>query len=331
METLDLRLAEATRACDDHVDVVIPVYNGSAYIGESISSVLSQTLSPRRVIVVDDGSTDETAAVVSALAASQPTIVLHRLAQNSGESAARNAGIRLSDSRFIAFLDADDVWAPEKLALQMAIFKSKGSSVGFVNSSYYLMNERGELLVDAEVIAPSLRGKVLADLLRRGNILSGSASSVLVRREVLDRAGLFDERLYYGGDWDMWLRLAAISEVDYVPEALVGIRVHRQSAQSQSIRRDVLGLFNQTLLIYDRWHDLLINDVAFLSRLRKEGCYALLVHARSLGQVEAFYRSLKTSNQKLAQALFSSRLQLWTGLLWQAAKGCLRYFRNGKR
>src|SRR5579863_6173909 len=105
----------AMPSANDDIDVVIPTYNGATHIRDCVSSVLAQTLKPRRVIIVDDGSTDNTVELVDSLRGCHPSIMLHRMGRNSGVSAARNAGIELSKAPFIAFIDADDIWAPNKL------------------------------------------------------------------------------------------------------------------------------------------------------------------------------------------------------------------------
>ncbi|MCB0189909.1 MAG: glycosyltransferase family 2 protein, partial [Caldilineaceae bacterium] len=102
------------------LSVIIPVYNGAQYLAESINSVLQQTKTPDSILVVDDGSTDDTAAVVAAFGSA-----VHYLHQpNAGAAAARNRGVAASTGEFLAFLDADDLWLPEKLALQMAVMAS---------------------------------------------------------------------------------------------------------------------------------------------------------------------------------------------------------------
>jgi glycosyltransferase involved in cell wall biosynthesis len=299
----------------DEIDVIVPVYNGALYICDCVSSVLSQTLKPRRIIVVDDGSTDGTVDVVSSLHKSDPSVLLHRMGGNFGVSAARNAGISLSDAPFIAFVDADDIWMPDKLALQMQVFKTARQPVGFVHSSYFLIDEGGTPLAHERGSPPLLSGNILSRLLREGNVLSGSASSVLIKRDVLDAAGLFDEQLYYAEDLDLWLRLAAISAVGHTPEAVVGIRVHGGAAPYKG--RDAIALFLQTITAYSRWEVRIRAESGLLQKLRKDGFSALL---RRPQDAVSFYQTLKSSRQDLARNLYGGKFDFWSGLLLTATQ-----------
>jgi len=125
--------------------------------------------------------------------------------------------------------------AIDKLARQRDLFASRGASIGLVYCGYSLIDERGRPS-DRTVIAPRLRGDVLAELLVAGNLISGSRSAVVVRRSLLERAGGFDESLSFVEDWDLWLRLAELCEVDFVPEPLVAIRVHDENMQHREAR-----------------------------------------------------------------------------------------------
>jgi glycosyltransferase involved in cell wall biosynthesis len=314
-------------AASDEVDVVIPVHNGARYLRECVGSVLSQTLKPRRVIVVDDGSTDETADVIRSLQDGDSAVLMHGMGGNFGVAAARNAGIKRSDAPFIAFIDADDIWMPNKLALQMEVFKTAPRPLGFVHSSYFLVDEAGHALAPLSEGAPRLlSGNAFSTLLREGNILSGSASSVLIRRDVLDAAGLFDDQLYYGEDLDLWLRLAAISEVGHVSEAVVGIRIHAHSAQTSRVNK--IDRFLQMIRVYSRWEAPVRRERGMLRKLRRDGFSAVISGARSPGQAISLYRTLKASSQELARNLYGSELDFWSGLLLMAIeRACLKVAR----
>lgn len=307
---------------DGEIDVIVPVYNGGRYIGDCITSLLSQTLMPRRIIVVDDGSTDDTVEVVSSIQKSNPAVTLHGMGRNFGVSAARNAGIGLSDAAFIAFIDADDIWMPSKLALQMQIFNAAAKPVGFVHSSFFLIDEAGNRLARNGDGQPLLSGNVFSKLLWEGNVLSGSASSVLIRREVLDRAGLFDDQLHYAEDWDLWLRLAAISAVGHTSEAVVGVRIHQQSAQLGLKNR--IDRFFQTMSAYSHWETVVRNESGLLRKLREDGFLVLLTSTRNPRDAYSFYRRLKTSGQNLTRELYAGQWDFWSGLLMAAIRGAGR-------
>ena len=231
------------------IDVVIPVFNGASYIQEALDSVVQQTCSPTRIIVVNDGSTDDTAEIVESIAATCKIPLLHIQKKNGGLSSARNAGIRISASDYIAFLDADDVWVEDKLAWQLALFTSSfDKTLGIVYGRYSLIDEHGH-----EIREPyynpdvCLSGHVFSDLLG-SNKICGSGSAVLIKRECFDYVGYFDESLGAAEDWDMWLRLAEMYTFNYVDRVIVRIRRHGASMQ----QNQKIFFLNQ-LAFYRKW------------------------------------------------------------------------------
>ncbi len=297
------------------IDVIIPVFNSEKYLAETLTSVQKQTLLPARIIVVNDGSTDKTAEIIASFSQSDGRIIPLDLPQNRGESAARNAGIETSSAPFVAFLDADDIWLPEKLETQVEVFQQGGPETGFVHSSYFSINAVGDIITDANVVPPTRRGDIFRPLLLRGNFVSGSASSVLVRRTVLDQAGSFDEGLLYGADWDMWIRLARISHVDFTPKAVVGIRAHDQSGSRRAWRERSIEFFQQQhLLIYSKWEKEIIDDRQIKHSIRQRiACDALkvILYRRSPAEALAFYHSLATHESPLMHKLFHNVVHFW--------------------
>lgn len=219
------------------VDVVIPAYNAARYIEETLYSAAAQGDILANIIVVNDGSSDNTASLVVSFAASHPNFSVQVINQeNMGLSAARNTGIKASTAPFIAFLDADDIWLPEKLNKQLAVFdQSKDDRLGLVYCAYGAISESSIRLPKVTVVPPKLRGDIYRNLLH-GNFISGSGSAVLIKRSVFDEVGLFDEKLRAGEDWDMWLRIAKIFHVDYCPKKLVFIRLHGTNMQKDKLR-----------------------------------------------------------------------------------------------
>lgn len=301
------------------IDAVIPVFNGEAYIAKALQSVQSQTLPVSRIIVADDGSTDGTVRAVEDLMRIDDRIICLRL-PHAGVSAARNAGIAASSAPFIAFLDADDIWLPEKLERQMEAFERGGPETGFVHSSYFFIDAQDGRLSDRNVVPPRQRGDIFMPLLLEGYVLSGSASSVVVRRDVVDRAGHFDARLFHGEDWDLWIRLARISKADFTPEAVVGIRVHDRSAQRRPQADREIQFFNQQLLVYSKWEGLIGQDQRLRDNLRMRACNLALPLVRKPRQAQDFYVSLATSSNQIARSIFPSAIHFWSDM----ALGVLR-------
>lgn len=179
------------------LSVVIPTYNHSREIGRAIDSVLAQTRLPDEIIVVDDGSQDDTQA---ALEPYQDHITYH-YQENRGVSAARNTGIFKSGSNWIAFLDADDLWAPEKLANQVERIALLRNDVACVYSRHHIQAPEFSILSE---LPPHGGNLTIEDLLLKNWV---GLLTVAARRDVLLELGGFDEKLRTVEDWDLWLRM----------------------------------------------------------------------------------------------------------------------------
>lgn len=228
------------------VDVVIPLYNGGPYIEQAVRSVLGGSVAPQRIIVVDDGSTDNGPALVESMSREHSSITLVRQA-NQGPNAAREHGRRISTAPLIAFLDADDAWEATKLEEQLHAMTSTGA--GVVYCAYHHIDAAGKRIEGSRIVPPQLRGHVFDRLLRE-NRISGSASSVLIERAVLDLVGPFDAVLRGSEDLDMWLRLARLTTFDFVDRDLVAIRLHENSAQ-----QDHEQMLLNMIAFYSKWID----------------------------------------------------------------------------
>ena len=204
--------------------VVVPTYNYGRFIEKAIESALAQTLRPSEVIVVDDGSTDDTEEVVRRFG----DAVRYFRQENAGVSAARNRGAAESTGEYIAFLDADDIWEPEKLEKQMAKF-AEDPEIGFVHCGM-----RGFDSKTGDTTTFYIEGMEgwVADhlLLWERPVVNVSGSSMMVTREAFDAVNGFDERLKCGEDWDFCYRTACKYKVGFVPEPLVNYRSHLAAA-----------------------------------------------------------------------------------------------------
>ena len=203
------------------VSVVIPNYNYARYLRQAIDSVLGQTYPKVEAIVIDDGSSDQSESVLRTYG---DRIRWFRQ-QRQGVSAARNRGIQESRGELIAFLDADDLWQPEKLAKQAASLQRP--SVGMVCCGLQFISPDGQLL-GTTVAGQS--GQVLKEIaLLRWPGSPGLGSTALIRKACVDRVGLFDVGLSTSADWDFWRRLSCAFETEMVREPLVLYRLHRTS------------------------------------------------------------------------------------------------------
>ncbi|WP_218092952.1 glycosyltransferase [Paenibacillus solanacearum] len=181
--------------------VIIPTYNRDQYIGRAIESVLKQTYKDFEVIVVDDGSTDNTAKVVQ----SYDARVRYVYQKNSGPSEARNTGIRFAKGTYIAFLDSDDAFLPNKL-LRNKQFLDKHPSCRFLYSWYYDRKGDRKRKIVRKVRTPSKLNKFRYYLYKRKFTIR--TSTAVIHRSCFDKVGLFNPNYRYSQDWDMWLRLA---------------------------------------------------------------------------------------------------------------------------
>ena len=202
------------------VSVIIPTHNRANYLPAAIQSVLEQTFQDFELIVVDDASSDNTAAVVKSFTDSR--ISFSRLDANRGGSAARNQGILTATADYLAFLDDDDEWAPDKLARQVQILDEASKDVGAVYTGYVMIEPKESRVVGRRV--PVKRGDILTDLLE-GNCV-GTTSTLLMRRVCFDRVGLFDETLPSFQDHDMWIRVAKDFRFECIDQPLIKYHVH---------------------------------------------------------------------------------------------------------
>lgn len=207
------------------VGVVIPTRDRPQWLGVALRSVLAQEGVAVEVAVVDDGEGPATAALVERLA--DPRVRLLPNAGPSGVSGARNTGIAEVGGDWLAFLDDDDVWAPGKLAAQLA--EAVQARRGWVYAGDVTVDERLRVLAGGPPPAPH---DVVAAL-RRYNAVPAGASNVVVRREVLEVTGGFEPQLRTSEDWDLWLRLARVGLPACVPEPLVAVRTHAAMASRE--------------------------------------------------------------------------------------------------
>ncbi len=226
------------RPSEPTVDVVIPAYNAAAYIGETIASVLHQTHRLVSVVVVNDGSTDDTCSIASAIDDPRVTVLT---AANAGVSAARNRGIEAGTAELIAFLDADDYWFKHKLATQIQHLRSRpnlvavGALMRYESATGSVLGTAGQEITELELAA-----------IRQGLLMPFPLSSLVIRRVSVTTAGGFDEDLDRDvpgqvEDLDFLARVARTGPVDVIPEVLGAYRVHSDSATVKHYSSQLMG------------------------------------------------------------------------------------------
>ena len=208
------------------ISVVIPTYNRAHMVGRSIRSVLEQTFQDFELIIVDDGSTDNTEEVVRSFGDGRIRYVRHE--QNKGEAAARNTGVKLAEGKYVASQDSDDEWLPEKLARQVEILDNSPPEVGVVYTGFWkTQNGRKTYIPFSWVKQPN--GNLHKQLLR-GNFIGSPVT--LIRKECFEKAGMFDERLTNVVDWELWIRISKHYHFRYIAEPLVIAYYHSENISS---------------------------------------------------------------------------------------------------
>lgn len=213
------------------ISVVVPAYNAERTILEAIASVQQQTFSDFELIVIDDGSNDRTLELLHSVTDERIRIFSY---ENGGVCVARNHGISHATGEFIAFLDADDLWTPDKLALQLAALQQHPEA-GAAYSWTYFMNEKGGNLFYNACEPIFFNGNVYANLLVGDFIYT--ASNPLLRKQAIEFVGDFDPALKSCEDWDYWLRIAARWPFIVVPKYQI---FYRQSSGSLSSKVEVM-------------------------------------------------------------------------------------------
>lgn len=224
------------------VNVIIPTYNYGRFVTEAIASVERQTVPVDEIIVVDDGSTDDTKERLTDLMARGVIRYIHQ--SNRGLPAARNTGLRAAGGSYLTFLDADDRWLPGKNATQLACVAAHPEA-GLIFSPVQFF--RADSIFDRTSfqIIPPASGFALGRLFERNFI---HVSSALVKRECLERAGWFDESLRSSEDHDLWLRIARHAPLAYTTTVAVEYRVH-----AASMSRHLLTLATSQVIVKERY------------------------------------------------------------------------------
>jgi glycosyltransferase involved in cell wall biosynthesis len=221
-------------AKNELISVIIPAYNVQSFIRRTLTSVLNQTHRALDVIVVDDGSSDNTAAIVNTIAETDQRVRLIR-AKNRGVSAARNLAIANARAALIAPIDADDIWHPEKLTRQLSVLRSSSSKVGVVYCWSVGIDEHDRIILPTWNNSTAV-GNVLRDIVVTG--IAGNGSTPLICKDCINAVGGYDVNSRLCEDWKFYTALAEICEFAVVPEYMVGYRFRAESASMNVMLMD---------------------------------------------------------------------------------------------
>lgn len=216
-----------------NVSVIIPAYNAESYLSCAMDSVLSQTIDGIEIIIIDDGSSDGTKKIISQYRERYPKQIRDFYQENAGAASARNKGFEEAKGRYIAFLDADDVWLPKKLEKQIALLDKKPGA-GFVYCDNDFVDSMGNVLTNYIRKIKLIRGDILPDLFLDFFLIT---SGVVMRKECAESIENFNENLKVSEDYEYFLRLAEKFECDVLEEKLF----------KRTVRADSLSRQNPTL------------------------------------------------------------------------------------
>lgn len=225
------------------VSVIIPTYNRAHLLSRALTSALNQTFQDFEIIIVDDASTDDTDKLVASFHDCRIVYIQNR--RNQGVSAARNSAIQQAQGDYIAFLDSDDEWLPDKLEKQLKLFTGTSPKVGLIAAGAVDIRNQ----TPYAYYIPKFRGDNSKRILVENCVgLNGTA---MIRKECFDKAGLFDENLNSSEDWDLWIRIAQHYEVDFIPDIML-----RYYPQTDSMIMDHNAGIKAHKIILKKYHHL---------------------------------------------------------------------------
>jgi glycosyltransferase involved in cell wall biosynthesis len=252
------------------VSVIIPTFNRAAFLKSAIESVLNQTYNDFEIIIVDDNSSDTTYEVVGNFEDERVKYIRHR--ENKGVSAARNTAIKACNGKYIAFLDDDDEWVPEKLQKQVELQDKSPPNICGVYSDRLIIDRLSNKIISKGLQSNKVRGNLLSQLALRNQI---NTCTVLLRKKCLDEVGMFDETISYMEDRDMWIRLSLNWDFEYINEPLTRTYVHKQGHLSARLKeqieaREKLLIKYSNLFNQDRktWSKLILHQGAQYCQLK---------------------------------------------------------------
>lgn len=252
------------------VSVVVPTYNRARYLPSAVDSVLGQTYGNLELVVVDDGSTDDTKTYLSGVHDSRLRVLY--LSHGGNPARARNAAIRAARGSYLAFLDSDDLWVPEKLAIQIAAMRAQGYRWSYAR--FAMVDDIGEIPLRAGGPWYPYSGNILRELISTAAAIA--ISSLVVDRDLVDDIGGFDESeaVLYREDYDLCLRVALRAPVLAVPELLCYVRDH--PGRGTAMRDD---LYARSAEVY-RKLERLVPDRALRRMCRRRCARHLVADAR---------------------------------------------------
>ncbi|MCC5940052.1 MAG: glycosyltransferase family 2 protein [Balneolaceae bacterium] len=243
-----------------NISVIIPTYNRADVLGRAIRSALNQTLPPVEIIVIDDGSTDSTAELFNDFGDD----VIYIKQSNNGPAKARNNGIKQSSGNYIAFLDSDDEWMPEKLEKQVEVIRGSGAEV-VISDSIYFDPDKHALTMFSKTRFSDLLGRSDGKLLDCFSLLVEQnfihLSSIVIKKSCFEKAGYFDESMKVAEDTDLWLRLS-----HYFPFGIINEPLTKRDDRADKLSGDRVKEYRGRIYLFNKF----IRNTEGLSQSKKE-------------------------------------------------------------
>ncbi len=299
------------------VSVVIPAHGAERFIRRTLISVLRQSHRAIEVLVVDDGSRDRTVDIVRKIASADPRVVLFER-PHQGVSSARNFAMARARGRFVAPLDADDLWHRDKLARQLAVMQAASPEVGVVYCWASGIDDRDRVVLPVWN-ASHAAGDVLHDIVMSGILSNGSTP--LIRREAITAVGGYDEQLSLCEDWKFYTALAGVCRFAVIPECLTGYRLRPDSA-SVNVGPMEVAIAQVTRWIQATWPDL--PQHVFRERAYTVNTYLAFLAARA-GRYRQALQYLGKACRAKPRAILDLSIARYLALIPAEALGLRRY------
>lgn len=237
---------------DPLVSIIIPVYNGEQYLSKAIESALTQTYQNFELLIVNDGSTDNSAVIIKPYLKDSRVIYIEQ--QNAGVAAARNTAIKHARGKYVGFLDQDDLWKNNKLEVQIVSLE-QDERVALVHSKLDCIDINGNQM-DYDWIT-GVSGYCFEEMFKKNMI---AVLTVLIRKTIIDEIGLFNEQLSGTDDYEMWLRVTLKYPISYIDQSLAFYRFHDNNISKNSFKMTILELKTINTILSD--HSEALNQIS---------------------------------------------------------------------
>ena len=259
------------------VSIIIPAYNAEKYIQRALESALAQTYKDIEIIVIDDGSTDKTAEIIKTY---QDPRIIYFFQKNQGQGPARNNGIKKSQGEYITFLDADDYYFPEKVEKQVRFLENHSEYQAVYCNALHFYSAHPLVFFKKKHNYHS--GDIFKDLLESSYI---NLNTIMVSRQILDKAGLFNENRYCPEDWELWLKISRAGfQFGYLDEDLVKVEIRPDSNTTMAIqwilKNNALKMFENIFSSMSQKEKVLYKTEEILRKMRFKLAVACLVGGR---------------------------------------------------